>query len=232
MIKEQSKLDNLSEVLSNIAHQWRQPLSELSSILMEIQTASKFDKLDKPYLERSIKDCNILMEHMSKTIDDFANFFKPDKKMEKFCVNDSLDYVLYIMHNSLEAKHIILHKDFCDDIFIIGFKREFEQVILNILKNSLEVFDARQIQHPIIKINIDIINHEVVIKIADNGGGVPDDIKDKIFDPYFSTKSQKTNSGIGLYMSKMLIEHNMSGTLFFENTQDGVVFTITFKEFA
>lgn len=227
MKQQNNETEIISEVLNNIAHQWRQPLGELSGILMEIETASKFDNLEKEYLSKALKDANILIEHMSQTIDDFSNFFKPDKKMETFCVNDSIEFVLFIISNTAQNSGVTIVQNLKDTVNISGFKREFEQVLLNIFLNAIENFQLKNIANPQIKISLKF-DANMVLEVSDNGGGIENDISHRIFEPYFSTKKTKKNSGIGLYMAKMLIEKSMSGKLEFENSSSGALFRIIF----
>lgn len=224
MVNENPTDNLMSDVLANIAHQWRQPLCELGGILMEIETASKFSKLDQQYVRKCVLDANVLIEHMSKTIDDFTNFFKPDKKKGEFSVDASIEYVLFLMANTIQSSGIKIEKHLAK-VELNGYKREFEQVVLNLLLNALENFEARGIADGVIHINL-AYDQQIILEIRDNGGGVPPDVVERIFYPYFSTKNNKKNSGLGLYIAKMVIEKSMQGTLCYEPIENGSLFRI------
>lgn len=222
----QSRLARMGSMLSMIAHQWRQPLSEISAILMEIETANKFKKLDDKLLKESIKESNKLIQFMSHTIDDFRNFFKPDKKKVEFYIDDACNEAITLAGASLKSYHIKLNKKVKCNSIIIGYEREFAQVMLNLISNAKDILNQREIKNPHIDIVLDYIDGQSVITVEDNAGGVNPEHMELIFEPYFTTKESSKGTGLGLYMSKMIIEKNMNGELSVENSANGAMFKI------
>jgi len=222
----QSRLARLGTMLSMIAHQWRQPLSEVSGILMELETATKFKKVDDSLILECTKESDKLLNYMSNTIDDFRNFFKPDKKRDEFSITDACEKSISIVGASLKDLNINMNKNFTGDLIISGYPREFSQVVLNILLNCKDTFIDKQTPNPKINFSIEVINNKSKIIIEDNAGGIDQKNIDVIFEPYFTTKSSSKGTGLGLYMSKMIIEKNMSGKLNVRNGKHGAIFEI------
>ncbi len=239
MLQRQSSLAQMGEMISMIAHQWRQPLSAINASVIAIQctTASeRFDLSDKndreQFLQFLDKKYNNIIEYLqglSETIDDFRNFFKPDKQKELVNLQEPINRALKIVENSMNSKGIEVNCDFQIDEQIELYQNEIMQVILNILKNSEDNFIEKNIQNSKIDITIYKQNDNYVISIKDNGGGIPQDILPNIFDPYFSTKNEKNGTGLGLYMSKIMIEEHHNGKLKAENIENGVEFNINIK---
>jgi signal transduction histidine kinase len=222
----QSRLARMGAMLSMIAHQWRQPLSELSGVLMELETANKFKKLDDKLLDDSIVESNNIIQFMSHTIDDFRNFFKPDKKKERFYVDDACNEAISLARASIKSYHIDLYKDVRCNSIINGYEREFAQVMLNLISNAKDILNQREIKNPKIDIVLDVIGKDAVITVEDNAGGIEEEYLNMIFEPYFTTKDSTQGTGLGLYMSKMIIEKNMNGQLSVENSAKGAIFKI------
>lgn len=225
----QSRLARMGVMLSLIAHQWRQPLTKISAILMQLETAIKFSKADDKLALETINQSNQLLFYMSNTIDDFRNFFKPDKKKVDFYVNDSINEAISLVQASINNFNIILKQDMQENPMIHGYKREFAQVILNLITNAKDILHQREIKNPIITVCVTIVNKEIIITVSDNARGIKDEIIDLIFEPYFTTKESSKGTGLGLYMSKMIIEKNMDGELSVKNDNLGAVFTISLK---
>lgn len=226
LLIQQSKLAAMGEMIGNIAHQWRQPISEINAVLMEIETISRYSILEKEYLLESIKTCNKITEHMSTTISDFQNFFKPTKKKEEFSVLKACKKALSIINASLKNNNIELIFDIKEDNTIEGYSSEFSHAILNIISNAKDILVQRNIKNPKIILSIKVGKKYTIIKIEDNAGGIKLEDINIIFEPYFTTKHAKQGTGIGLYMTKMIIENNMQGFVKVENTKDGALFTI------
>jgi len=222
----QSRLARVGVMLSMIAHQWRQPLSEVSAILMELETASKFDHADRAMIETSVTDANRLIAFMSHTIDDFRNFFKPDRVRVDFSVSEACDEAIRLADAAIRNAHITLDKVVQTDTTIHGYEREFAQVILNLLTNAKDILIQRQTPSPLITLTIDRTDTAVIVSVEDNGGGVAEKDFEHIFEPYFTTKSSTKGTGLGLYISKMIIENNMDGDLSVTNTSRGARFVI------
>ncbi|RXJ90285.1 hypothetical protein CRV01_03760 [Arcobacter sp. CECT 8983] len=225
LLIQQSRSAALGEMISNIAHQWRQPLNAVSLIIQNLNFLYKNNQLNDEQMEKSVKKVMFLTSNMSQTIDDFRNFFKPEKIKHKFSVNDTVEKAIRIVDASFETLKIKIDFDprniKCE---AYGFENEFSQVIVNILTNAKDSFVEKQINEPLINIDFFNSDDEITIIIKDNAGGVEDEIFPKIFDPYFSTKENGT--GIGLYMSKMIIENSMNGKLIAENIDNGLKFNI------
>ena len=226
LLIQKSKLIALGEMISNIAHQWRQPLSELSSILMTIKFKHQMKKLDDSIMESKTKDAEEVIEFMSRTIDDFRNFFLPKKEKEEFYLNDAINTVVNIVSSGIENSNIKLIIEVKDDLKLNTYKNEFQQVILNIINNAKEHLVQKEIQDAYIKLYSVKKNGVISLLIEDNGGGIEVEPKTKIFEPYFTTKHEIDGTGIGLYMSKIIIDKNMKGKLKVRNTKDGARFII------
>jgi len=226
LLIQQSRFAAMGEMIGNIAHQWRQPLNALGLLLQNIENAYEMDILDEKYIKRSVQKGMMLTNNMSKTIDDFRDFFKPNKKVEVFKITDAINSTYEIIGASFSNHMIKFEEEFEGDFCIKGFSSEFSQVLLNILNNSKDELILNNIKDKIIKIYIKSENKNVLIQIEDNAGGIPKEIINKIFDPYFTTKEEGKGTGIGLYMSKTIIEHNMNGQLSVKNGKDGAVFCI------
>ncbi|MFX4277513.1 sensor histidine kinase [Aliarcobacter butzleri] len=225
-ILEQAKLARIGSMISMIAHQWRQPLSQLSGILMELETTTRFKKVDNNYILNAIDKSDKMIEFMSNTIDDFRNFYKPDKKKEDFYVSNACKKAINIIDATLENLGINLILDIRDDKKIFGYPTEFSQVILNIISNAKDILIERNIKKPKIEINIESKGVLSIITIKDNAGGIEEKNLEQIFDPYYSTKDSSKGTGLGLYISKLIIERNMGGDLSVSNNSEGAVFKI------
>ena len=230
LLIQQSKLAAMGNMLGNIAHQWRQPISEINAVLMDVEAVARFDTLKMEYLFNHIKKCYGITEHMSSTISDFQNFFKPSKEKEFFDVYDVCLSAISIISASLKYYNIKLTFDINEKCKVYGYPREFAHAILNIISNSKDVLNERNIENKEIQINIKTGKKFVLIKIEDNAGGIKDENIDIIFEPYYTTKHASKGTGIGLYMTKMIIEDNMDGYVNVENTQKGALFTIKLKK--
>jgi len=214
----------MGEMIGNIAHQWRQPLSQVSGLFFDIEYAYDYKELDKKYLSKRVDEANDLLEYMSKTIDDFRNFFNPNNKKEEFLISDSVSIALRIVNSTLDFHKIDLQIDINSDEKIYGYKNEYSQVIVNIISNAKDILIDRNIKEPKIKIYLENEN-KTVLCIEDNAGGIEKEIINKIFDPYFTTKYDY-GTGIGLYMTKLIIEEKMNGLITAKNSKEGAIFTI------
>ena len=227
LLMQQSKLATMGEMIGHIAHQWRQPLAELGGIFMNLDAANKFGELDDEYLDKKLKSANGLIKHMSNTIDDFRHFFEPNRSKTSFELKKYIENAIDIIRASLTFHHINLECNYLDDkIMIMGYPSEFSQVILNILVNAKDVLLEREIQNPKISLHVKREKDRVLIEIEDNAGGIDKSIIDKIFDIYFTTKSENEGTGLGLYMSRLIIESKLNATLLVENREEGACFMI------
>ncbi len=222
----QSRLAAMGEMIGAIAHQWRQPLNALSLVLQNQYINYQTGQLDDAFMARSMEKSNRLIDNMSTTIDDFRNFFKPNKHSENFNVNLLLHTTINLLDAKFKSHNIEIEIACKNEINIKGFQGEFSQVILNLLNNAIDILLERHISKPKITISARLLPTGVSIQIKDNAQGIPDEIINKIFEPYFTTKEEGQGTGIGLYMSKMIVENNMMGKLFAYNDEDGAIFVI------
>jgi PAS domain S-box-containing protein len=219
---QQSRLAQMGEMISMIAHQWRQPLSAISAASGSLSIKAKRGRLtDELSLELSSK-ISQYAQHLSVTIEDFRNFFKEKKVKEKASLSKLVQESLNIVTHSLEAKKIVLVTEFKNEIEIETYTNEVKQVLLNIIKNAEDILIEKNIENPKIYVKVDF----KTVTISDNGGGIDNAILDKIFEPYFSTKTEKDGTGLGLYMSKTIIEQHCKGRLGVENIENGALFSI------
>ena len=218
----QSKLASLGEMLGNIAHQWRHPLTRLSLLIQNFELAAQKNKLTPEFIEKFKNQASAQINYMSQTIDDFTNFFKRDTKKIEFYPKDIINEALKLIEGRLKQNRVEVNTEILKDEVILGYKSEFSQVILNILNNAIDVLKERNIKDRKIFIRI----NGKKIEIEDTAGGIPEEIKDKIFEPYFTTKFQSQGTGIGLYMSKVIITQHFNGKLFAYNSKKGAVFVI------
>ena len=229
---QQSRFAAMGEMIGNIAHQWRQPLNALSLLLQNIENAYEMDMLDEAYIKRSVAKGNRLTKAMSQTIDDFRNFFRPNKQAEIFSIHSALNATMDMIKSSFDNHMISFEQHIDDTLCVKGFSSEFSQVILNILTNAKDALieNKKEEKKIIITASKDKNNeNNVIISVEDNAGGIPQDIVQNIFDPYFTTKEEGKGTGIGLYMSKTIVETNMQGHLSVLNTAEGAKFIIKLK---
>ncbi|MCR1814760.1 sensor histidine kinase [Aliarcobacter butzleri] len=222
LLIQQTRLAAMGEMIGNIAHQWRQPLNALGLILQNLKFSYEIGELDEKMIDKSVKKATMLTENMSKTIDDFRNFFRPNKAKENFKINEGITKAIELIESTFEHNNIKLEKDFASsEIEFFGFANEFSQVILNLLTNAKDAVLENKIENPLIIIQTKIDDEYIYISIKDNGLGIKDEIINKIFEPYFTTKDEGKGTGIGLYMSKIIIENNMNGKIEVKNEQNG-----------
>ena len=224
LLIHKEKLASMGEMINNIAHQWRQPLTHLSFINMNLQMASYDEKLSKEYLYEKIEESNKQLEFMSNTIDSFRDFYKPQKEKESFYLSEAVKQAVDIMAVLLEKENIDLELDIRKDKKIYAYENEYSQVVLNLITNAKDVLVQRQIEDAKIKITIDSYFDKSFTTVCDNAGGIKKADLNKIFEPYFTTKD--SGSGIGLYMSKTIINSHFKGKLRVENKKEGACFTI------
>ncbi|WP_060826187.1 sensor histidine kinase [Sulfurospirillum cavolei] len=239
-ILQQSRLAQMGEMISMIAHQWRQPLGSISAVAASIRLKVSLNRLDtsseeaqeqsKAFLLDSMGKIESYVQFLTHTIDDFRNFFKPDKQKERVSLAQLVNRTLDIIGKALEINTIAIKVDVQSTREILTYASEVTQVILNVLKNAEDVIKERHIKYPHIFIHIEEQEEWHVLSIEDNAGGIPPHILPYIFEPYFSTKSEKNGSGLGLYMSKTIIEEHCGGMIYAENTPIGARFIIKLKE--
>jgi len=224
---QQNRLAQMGEMISMIAHQWRQPLTAISATTNNLALKMMLDKkIEKKELENEINLISEYAQYLSLTIDDFRNFFKSDKEKTSIKLETILDNSVSIVTSSLSAYFITLTTDFKCNKAVNIYSTELNQVILNLIKNAQDALVESNIEDAEIKIKTYSENLNAVIEISDNAGGIPENILEKIFDPYFSTKKSKDGTGLGLYMSKIIVNEHCDGVLSVSNGKLGAVFKI------
>jgi C4-dicarboxylate-specific signal transduction histidine kinase/ABC-type amino acid transport substrate-binding protein len=225
MLIRQNRQAALGEMLDHIAHQWKQPLNSIYLIIQNL--GQSFDKgLEEGLIEETVDKTMALVEHMSQTISVFRDFYRPEKEKINFNVKESIDSALTFIAPTLRTHSIAIELDVDPGLTAFGYPKEYAQVLLNILANARDAFKSRNIEQPKVMIRAIEEDNAIIVTITDNAGGIPDSIIDKIFDLYFTTNAASGGSGIGLYMSKNIIEKSMGGTLGAMNVDDGTQFRI------
>jgi len=227
MLLQQSRMAAMGEMLGNIAHQWRQPLNLVGLKVQEIGLSCKLGAFSEELLDVNVKKAMEILHHLSKTIDDLRTLSAPDKMKVAFLVNEVIAKTVSLIGGSLKDLEITLETEIEGELRIEGFPNEYAQVLLNILMNSRDAFLERGIAQRRIKVCAFMEGGKSEVVISDNAGGIPEDIIGKIFDPYFTTKELGKGTGIGLFMSKTIIEKNMGGSLTVRNSGDGAEFRIS-----
>ncbi len=249
LMMQQSKMAAMGQMMSAIAHQWRQPLNTIAIFIQDFEDSFKHGELDAAYVEDLVSQSMKQINFMSKTIDDFKNFFKPDKDEVVFdvcmesanatsllgvqLVRNGIDLVLNF-HDAIVTFDEIdsFEHEYDKTSYVKGFPNEFKQVLLNLVQNARDSIMERM-EHEKFRGHIEVRveeNDEVVkISVSDNGAGIPKDVTERIFEPYFTTKEEGKGTGVGLYMSKIIIEQNMKGRLYFEQSEQGVKFIIELR---
>jgi signal transduction histidine kinase len=218
ILNHQSKMAAMGEMIENIAHQWRQPLSIISTAATGAKLKKDFDTLSDNDFYETMNIINNSAQHLSDTIDDFRNFFTNEKEASSFDVNIPIDKVLYLISSKLKNRNITIIKN-TEIISISGLVNEFIQVLINIINNAVDAFEDNSCKEKMIFINLFKENNILILKIKDNAGGIKEDILDRVFEPYFTTKHKSQGTGIGLYMSTEIIKKHMNGNLTVSNQE-------------
>lgn len=227
MLVHQSKLAELGDMIGAITHQWSQPLNVISILAQKIKLDYDSGCLNEEYVDKFSDDLLNQVDFMVKTIGDFKNFFKPDKDIKEFNIKTSINTVIAILQSQFNMYGIEVSLK-GEELSTIGYQNEFKQVILNLLTNAKDaIISAREKRcfDGLIDINVYEMKGYVFVDVIDNGGGIPADVIKRIFEPYFTTKDSK-GTGIGLYISKVIVEEHMKGELSVENENTGAKFTI------
>jgi signal transduction histidine kinase len=226
MLIQQSKLAALGEMIGNIAHQWRQPISAVSAIMMNIKWTGVSQGIDPTFIDARIKEATIQLDYMSQTIDDFRSFFKPTKTKSYFNPCHAVERAYHILQASLEDKGIQFYRSNPNTMELYGYENEFSQVVLNLISNAKDMLILREIANPFIQVALSIDKeNNLCCAISDNAKGVEERYLEKIFEPYFTSKKGQ-GTGIGLYIAKEIIEKHMDGSLHVTNNLYGATFII------
>jgi len=232
LLLQQSKMAAMGEMIGAISHQWRQPLNSLALNIQLLEDLYEDGVLDEKEIKKFVNKNMQTIEFMSQTIDDFRNFFRKDKEMSEFNLKDIIMKTISLQKAQFNDHNIEIELDL-DEIYIFGYKNEFMQVILNLLSNAKDAIEEKKLQNPnfVGKIYVSCKKdkyNNIIITIKDNAGGISEEIKDRIFEPYFTTKEEGKGTGIGLYMVKEILER-MNGKIEVENDNEGAKFIIKLK---
>lgn len=225
LLIHQEKLNSLGEMINSIAHQWRQPLTALATTIQDIEFSYASGELTQEFIEEIVNQSMASINQMSKTIDDFRGYFKPDREKTTFSLNIIHNEVFDIFNERLKENHIDFAFDFSDE-GVCTYKTELEQVIINIINNAIDAINQKRQSDQSFRGFLNVKATKNQITIFNSGSNIDKQIIDKIFEPYFTTKFQSRGTGISLYMSKQIIERHMGGKLLVANENDGVKFTI------
>lgn len=223
---QQGRLAQMGEMIAMIAHQWRQPLATISATVSALRVKVLTGVFDMEMYDSKLEEITKYTGYLSQTIDDFRSFFHSKKDSEVTTFNTIIEDVLKLTKASLEQNSIRLEVRLEQETPFETYKNELTQVIINLIKNAQDVLQERSVENPLIIIHAYDKKALKVVEISDNGGGILLDIKDKIFDPYFSTKRERDGTGLGLYMSKTITEEHCHGRLSFVNEKEGAKFVI------
>ncbi|MEA1892764.1 MAG: PAS domain S-box protein [Campylobacterota bacterium] len=222
----QSRLAQMGELISMIAHQWRQPLSAISATIADLGMKIMFNNYEKDFFKEKLKNISEYSQHLSKTIDDFRDFYKSNKEKRSIMIEDVFNGALNIIEVSMKNKNIEIKKEFeCSDT-IETYPNELKQVILNLIKNAEDALLEKEVLNPSITLKTFKDDDYVYLTVSDNAGGIAAGIIENIFEPYFTTKEKRDGTGLGLYMSKTIIEEHCRGLLEVKNSNSGAVFSI------
>ena len=223
----QSRLAQMGEMLSMIAHQWKQPLSSITATTGSMSLHMQLDTYDEKLLEEKIENINTYTQYLSSTINDFRNFFKPDKEKKDTNLNKIVEASMQIIGSSLKADGIDVVTELNAHETLNTYPNELQQVVLNLLKNAKDAYVQKGIKSAKIHIKTYTKERHVVLEVCDQAGGIKDEDIAYIFDPYYTTKEAFDGTGLGLYMSKLIIEEHCNGTLHVKNEENGACFSFS-----
>ena len=227
LMVQQARLAQMGEMIAMIAHQWRQPLSSISAISTNLQLSLALDEeLTKESLEQELKSIDNRVTLLSNTIDDFRNFYNTNNGKSTFALSKTIRQAIEVLSPAISNAHVALKFEDSLERDVKSLENEIIQVLMNIIKNAIDILKEREQERRVI-VRAYQDHEQTYIVVEDNAGGVSEEIINKIFDPYFSTKKEKHGMGLGLYMSKLIIQEHCDGTLDVHNSEEGAVFTIT-----
>lgn len=222
---QQSRLAAMGEMIRNIAHQWRQPLNALGFLLGNLTDSARKSPPTPAEVAETAAQGDLLLQKMSMTINDFRDFFRPDRAVEPFSVRRQAEVAMALVGASFHHCGIALQLLDGDDVCTIGFANEYSQVVLNLLGNAREAIVARNVARGRVELEASREGSRCLLRVRDNGGGIPAGDLERIFEPYFTTKAAGT--GLGLYLSRTLLQRAPGGTLSVRTLEQGTEFTIS-----
>lgn len=230
LLIHQARQAAMGEMVASIAHQWRQPLNSLSLVLGNLEDGWAYGELDDASFSRNIQKCRQLISRMSETIDSFRDFLKPDRAMEPFSLNRTVQGVLELMEDSMRTGGIRVTVDAAEEYMVFGYPSQFSQTLFNLLTNAMDALS--EVEYGGRNIRISVATEDaygadrVVLRICDSGGGIAPEVLERVFEPYVTTKDSTQGTGLGLYISRLIVENTMKGSLTLENREDGVCATV------
>ena len=228
LITHNVKMASLGEMIGVISHQLKQPLNVLSLYCDDIKFSYKYDELNEESIEDFSVNTKQQIHHMRDTIDGFLNFFSPNKEKKEFLVSKSLEHTLDLIGTEISKKKVTFTQELEKDFPIFGVEMELGQVFMNLITNSIEAFEELNVEDRKISVKSYSKDGKNYIEVADNAGGIKEENLEKLFDPYYTTKSEGT--GVGLYMVKLVVKNSFDGNLKLENYEGGVRFILEFKD--
>jgi len=230
LLFQKAKMADMGEMIGNIAHQWRQPLAIINSIVGILKEKNAREMLEASELGVKLKDVEVNIQYMSNTINDFMTFYRPNKEKENFRVSEAVGHAIEIISASIDKKLIDIRFEDNDNLYVHGFINEYTQVVVSLLSNAKDLLKDRRVSGAFIEIKILDKEDSVLLEIRDNAGGIKEENIHKVFEPYFTTKHKSMGTGLGLYISKMIIENSMSGKLSVCNVNSGAKFSIEMEK--
>ncbi len=231
MLVQQNRQAALGEMLDHIAHQWKQPLNSISLIVQDMELTACDGELTNECIKETVSKIMALLGHMAQTIDVFRDFHQPEKEKTVFRLKDSIDMAIGLITPVLSLHGVAVELDVDPGLVALGYPKEYAQVILNLFGNAKNALVERKIKSPRIQVKAFAEGKKVVVTITDNAGGIPGSNIDRIFEPFFTTRKEVGGTGVGLYMSKSIIEKNMGGTLIAANVNGGAQFRVEIPTF-
>ncbi len=226
ILQQQSKLATMGEMLASITHQWKQPISTMQAVFLNLELDEMMNVGNDEKYKEGIESIKLQVQFMLETMDDFKDFLRPDKEHSEFELRRGVDEVFHLFRIQYKNMGLSLEMDWAPNVVVKGYYNEYRQVILNLINNARDAYDENNIREKIIEVAIYVEDTHGVIEIKDRAKGIPQELFETIFDPYVSTKEATKGTGIGLYMAKTIIEDNMGGELSVHNTDLGAAFVI------
>lgn len=223
----QNRQAQMGEMVNSIIHQWKQPITSISLAAADILDAQEFGELDAAYLEESVRAIQEQLDHMVSTADDFRNFFRPKSTPQAFSLLENVEKVLSMVGKAYEKEKIRIETDGDETVTVRGFPNEFSQVLLNLFSNAKDAMNERSTENRQIRVRVFREGDDAAISVTDNAGGIPEPYLATLFNPYVTSKGESGGTGIGLHMSKTIVE-KMGGTIRCENVENGARFVMTF----
>ena len=227
LLLQQSRHAAMGEMLNNIAHQWRQPLNNIAIYVQSMQLLKASGELTDEQIQSDVQSVMAIINYMSKTIDDFRSFFRQEKQKQVFYLKEASEKAVSLVSARMEHLGIVFQLVVRQEPAVLGYQSEYIQVLLNILNNAIDILSYSENPVRRIVLSIDEQYDKAVLSVQDTGSGIAPEVLPHIFEPYYTTKGPGEGTGIGLYMSKTIIEKHMAGTLSARNRSEGAEFTIS-----